>query len=495
MVLQQMVQQQVVQPKVILSAPAAKTVKSVDLLKNPAAWVAAFGAGTPIDSGELVNRYIDTPWLNQGIEKRAKALANMPYAFLDQSGEQITDHTDFDSDKLGINFNFSHLLDEHEGDLLLYGAAYAIVEMNQFGMNKQLRRLHPSTIQPIYSDIGELTHFERRVNGRGYNIPKEAMVYVWNTNRRHENGPGIPSAMSALLAAGLLHSIDEHGTNFFENGAVNPTLIQIEGYEQLAEPDKAAVRKWFTRMFGRGNGGGERVIPLGKNVEVKQAGDSMDKLAVPELTDKKREDISTALGVPQSLLFSNATNFATAEADRLSFYDFTVVPRAKQLQNAYNEQLFKALGIELKFKPDELEIYQQQEGKKSDRLAIMYDRGVIDTNEYREMMDMDPYSDENISRLREAQNRLSNSNSGQPDNTDGMSDSMSNSIGDELRAWERKAKKRFKEGSPQKALDFDAEHIPATLVESIKGQIEGLNDDAHLGLIFNDARQYAALLH
>ena len=65
-------------------------------------------------------------------------------------------------------------------------------------------------------------------------------------------------------------------------------------------------------------------------------------LAMPELTESKRQDIATALGVPHSLVASDAANYATAQADRLNLYDFTILPEATLVARMINTQVLRA---------------------------------------------------------------------------------------------------------------------------------------------------------
>ena len=94
-------------------------------------------------------------------------------------------------------------------------------------------------------------------------------------------------------------------------------------------------------------------------------GEGLAGLSESELTDEKREDIATALGVPHSLLFSNATNFATAEQDELNFYKQTIIPDATAIARAMNRQYFEPAGYRLHFQPDQMDIFQEDEEDRS----------------------------------------------------------------------------------------------------------------------------------
>jgi hypothetical protein len=103
--------------------------------------------------------------------------------------------------------------------------------------------------------------------------------------------------------------------------------------------------------------------------------------------------VATALGVPQTLLFSNAANYATAMADRLNLYDETIIPQCDLIEEVLNDQLLKPLGLRLEFQPKRLEVYQESEVQKADALTKLTGKPILSVNEARAMLEMDPVPD------------------------------------------------------------------------------------------------------
>ena len=52
-----------------------------------------------------------------------------------------------------------------------------------------------------------------------------------------------------------------------------------------------------------------------------------------------------AFGIKQTLLDSEAANYATAQEDRLSFYEDTIKPRARIFEDALNTRLLARDGL------------------------------------------------------------------------------------------------------------------------------------------------------
>jgi len=83
------------------------------------------------------------------------------------------------------------------------------------------------------------------------------------------------------------------------------------------------------------------------------------------LTEEKRQDVGTALGIPLSLLLANAANYATAQADRRNFYELTIIPEADLVARTINEQLLTAMGLALVFRPEAMSIFQADEAQRA----------------------------------------------------------------------------------------------------------------------------------
>ncbi len=82
------------------------------------------------------------------------------------------------------------------------------------------------------------------------------------------------------------------------------------------------------------------------------------------------------MGVPHWLVMSNAANFATAQADRLNFYEMTVIPESRLITDVINQQLLKPLGYNLQFKPQEMSVFQENETERSQSLVDLRNAGL-----------------------------------------------------------------------------------------------------------------------
>jgi HK97 family phage portal protein len=346
-----------------------------------AAWTPLAGTGS---GGELLELYEQTPWLYRAVNLRADALAGLPWRWTNAEGAPLDAPP-----KLPFVLDLPVLLNQIEGWLVLYGAAYVFKGVNAARRVKLLRLLHPSSVTPLYDDMRGCVGYERSVGGERVPLALEEVVQIGLPARRAELGHGTPPARAALQAAGMLHAADAFSDQYFQHGTMMPTLITVEGMPPMEDIER--LEHWSRRAMS-GIRNAFRVIALRGQIKVQPLAGNVElgKLALPELTDKKREDIATALGVPHSLLFSSAANYATAHQDDLHFYDKTVLPQARLIESALNAGLFASLGVRLRFAPEQMEMYQELEAQKAEKVTALYTAGIISKAEAREMMGLTP---------------------------------------------------------------------------------------------------------
>ena len=106
-------------------------------------------------------------------------------------------------------------------------------------------------------------------------------------------------------------------------------------------------------------------------MEAVTIGEGLESLANRALTDEAREEIATALGIPHSILFSNAANFAVSEKDDFHFYDKKVVPDCLFIQSVFNEQVLAPFGYKLRFLYQTLDVFQEDEKERAASLQFL----------------------------------------------------------------------------------------------------------------------------
>lgn len=438
-------------------------------------WMSMLGGSADNSTPSAV--YQSVPWVYAPVNLIANASGSLPLRWLNAQGEAI------DAPEVAWAQSFGDLLNAVAGDLVLYGAAYVFRGNNARGVPTQLRRLLPVTIKPEVDAAKGLTHFTRSVNGSQKRLELKDVIYIWEPNRTGEIGPGTSRVHAALAAAGALANMDTATEIMFRNGAIRPTLVAFEGLAQEAERER--VQGWLDRAVS-GIRNAFRPLAVGTTITPTTLGDKPSELTMPELTDSKRQDIATALGVPHTLLFSNASNYATAQQDTLNFYDLTIIPLVMRALSAFNSQCFEAFGFTAETAENELEFYQQMQGDQVQALSLMFGQRVITVNEFRERVGFAPLEDPVV---EDAPPDDSEANDNPVEALPEPADNQADPQRAELRAWARFASKRLKDGRPLRA--FETAAIPPTLKAAIEGQLEAAADAAAVRAVFDHAERFA----
>ena len=429
----------------------------------PEAWRTI--VGDTATQGGAAERYADVAYLYRAIQSRCAALSDLPYAWHYGDAEEELEH----EPTLPFDLNMRALLYQIELHLLLFGAAYVRPEKNPFGVIKELVTLYPPTVHPQFDNENGLTGFQRNTGGRVVTFAPEELVYIWLPPHAGETGHGVGEAQVALRAAGILANIDEFARRFFAQGAVNPTVISLP--QGTLDADKERLTAWYKRMW-TGVRNAFSVTAISGDLKVSQIGYPVNQLATPELTARAREDIATALGIPQSFMMANAANYATARQDDLHFYGKTVLPRAEIIAEVLNRQLFGRYGLTLCWHPERLESYQAQETEKAQGLVALVQAGIITVNEARERLELSALEEEQAEEANDLR-EINDPNYVEPETPE--ADAAEDAIEDmqaEVRRWQAVIRKRYTEGKPQKALAFKSDIIPAPLLAATIAQLE-----------------------
>jgi hypothetical protein len=172
-----------------------------------------------------------------------------------------------------------------------------------------------------------------------------------------------------------------------------------------------------------------------------------------------------AFGIKQTLLFSEAANYATAKEDRLSFYEDTIKPRAHMFEDVINTQLLEREGLRLEFKFSELDIFQEDENQRADIFTKL--AGKLPTELALDIAGYD-LSEEQMDLLvvQEAE-----------------SSEKEDNVELDLKRWQRMAEKRVKDG--KELREFESSFIPASLKGAIEGALESAKTVEDVKSIFS----------
>ncbi len=436
--------------------------------------------------------YTAVAWVRRCLELRANAVSAMPYAVLNRAGEEV------DWPYTG---DLKRLLWLTEGAMCIYGRGYWF--RKRTGRRVVYHRwLKPDSITENYAADGTPT-FKRMVNGEPIFYSTQDIVYFWEPSLEWESGPGEGCVYTALGAAGLSYYMSEFASNFFRQGALPGVLLTVDGTPSQDELER--LEKWWKRMVG-GIKRAWDTVAIRAAVKPVVLGYPVEQLAMPELTEIVRQQIATAMGVPQTLL-SDAANFATAQEHRQSFYQDTVVPRCKLLEAIINEQVLEPIGYTLEFREQELDLFQEDEEQRSASLMHLTTAGVplplamqilgydlpngMTYDELEAMLEArrpqiaPPTQPEAEGETQEPE--------GEPEDMEGEGESRPDTRAlahdlamQDIEKWQRKALKRLKAGQCA-CCGFESDWIPDSYKDAVTPMLEAAQTAADVRAAFKQA--------
>lgn len=421
--------------------------KSITLDQYPPdAWDFITGGPTPKEA----DYYKFIPTLYRGVQLRAQAVASMPFRLM--KGEREYDTSADWQNKVGFMPNPTQLLHLIEAALTMTGTAYLFRERSRVA-TKELRYIVPGSVTPQIDPLKGLTGFKRPVNGVDKNFTTDDIIYFWLPDPYVEEGPpkNYPAAAAGISSSVLL-AVGYFSSGYIDHGMIRAMLFTVTG--NPPESEKQKLKSWGkTFLSGMRNVFNLEVVNA-DTVKPVIIGEGLKELENVTLTQEMREDIAVAIGIPMSILFAGAANYATASQDDLNFLSKTVVPECDFITSILNEQIFEPLKLKWKFMPETLDAFQEDENNRAAALKTLVDSGIP------LLMAMDllgfELTDKQKAELKkleaEPEPETPSTLEGQPNITVSQVPQLQanneTNYEEELRRWERKSLNAIRRGSP-----------------------------------------------
>jgi HK97 family phage portal protein len=436
-----------------------KLTDSVKAITSVPGWVDLLTSDGVPDSVATLYKYV--PLLFRAVQLRCDAISSVPVAIM--KGKENEADWPYPT-KLG------NLIWQWEASNLLAGAAYGEIVTNKSGFRKDIKYRNPFDMNVKYTK----GVYEFKQNSSGavwYNEPeagKYEMVYIREFDPTQDTNPGIGAAKASNIDAKLLYAISKFPEMYFEGGAMPVTLLGIDSNDRN---EIERIQNWFRRsataiknafrVLGVRSGS---VTPVTLTPPLKD-------LSFPEISEMAKDNIAMAFGIKQTLLDSEAANYATAQEDRLAFYEDTIKPRARLFEDALNEQLLARDGLRLEFRFNEMDIFQEDENARAELLNKLTTAGLpIEVS-----LQLAGYklTEEQLSMLEEHREQLD----------DRIDETPVDERTTELRKWQKFAEKRVKEG--KELREFETSIIEPSLHGAISGALEGAKTAEEVKHIFD----------
>ena len=287
----------------------ADTYKTIT---NIPGWVEMLTSDGVPDS--VATLYKRVPIFFRAVQLRCDALASVPVKIY--KGEDNEVDWPYPT-KLG------ELLWRWEASCLLAGAAFGEIITNKTGYRKDIRYRNPFDMTVKY-DKGIIT-FKQNSSGASWandlNAGKYEMVYISEYDPSQDILPGVGAGIASKIDAKLLYAIGKFPEMYFEGGAMPVTLLGIDTNDRN---EIERVQNWFKRSATTIKNAFRVMGMRAGSITATTLTPPLKDLAFPELDTIAKKNIAMAFGIKQTLLDSEAANYATAQEDRLSFYEDTI---------------------------------------------------------------------------------------------------------------------------------------------------------------------------
>lgn len=439
------------------------------------------------------------PWMQKGVVMSSNAVAQMPYAILDAAGNEI------DKERAWGAIKDPQRVIQLVAASLCAGAGYVRYKATSRAVITWQYLLPTSIVEVRYDDNGVPVSFKRQLpNGKAETIPVEEMLYFWLPDDTIETGPAqICPLKNAALASGMLAAMDSTLSDYGKRGFIPPMFAVAEGVqpserERVENKLSAFVRGSWRTLVMLVNG--QKLIP-------QPVGVTMDGLrgSYIQIYRQQIENIAAAFGMPLSMMLSNAANYATAQSDRMTWYETGVFVSLYQcVQDTLTDQLFARYGWRMEYRPQEMDAFKQDESGDASAVATL--AGAIANSPEAALVAMDilgyeltEEQEQEIEEMTEPEPEPEPTPAppmmeGEPPAVDEELDAEEEAMSAALRKWERFEIANFGKGKqfePQRA----GVQIPERLQYNIRAELGAVKSADEIPAVFvRAAKDVPALL-
>jgi hypothetical protein len=407
------------------------------------------------------------PAVQSAWQARCKAIADLPFTIYGK-GDNEVDNSDEYKNVCGFLPNPRNFLWLTEAALVGYGKAYWLKRSNVYKVTKEMQYFVPTSVTEILDTTG-LVRFERNNGKNTAQYKPDDILYTWLPDPSVEIGPPtVYPLASALLSAKALELINVFIKNYMERGAVKALLLAAKNMPSEEEANR--VETWFNK-FMRGVTNLKWKVFDAEAITPTIVGEGLEAFKGITVVDDLTRQIHTAMGTRHML---EDENYATADVRQREFYTNTIVPEARIIGDALNQQMLQPLGYRIEFNPERLEVFGDDEAANMTAFGTLAGSltsaspevvelslslaGVVLTEEQQAMLDaIKATKEENKQKLEEQMNKPATSTDNET-----ATDPKLDKQAQDLEKWQRKAIKRIGKDVP-----FTSDAIPESVQDCI----------------------------
>jgi HK97 family phage portal protein len=283
------------------------------------------------------------------------------------------------------------------------GNAYIYKRRTGTGLPIQLQLLRPDAVKPIPDNNGEITQYAYGFPPNEQKIPATDVIHEICDPDPMEPYRGL-SPIAVLARWGDLDNFAaDYLRAFFLNAGIPSGLLKFK--TQTDEPTRRRAQEIWDENYG-GLHGWHKIGVMDADVEYQEIGSKLRTMDLEGVFGQTECRICMTYGVPPilvgawiGLLRSSYANYASA---RKSFYQETLMPKWKSLQDALTVGLAKEFGdyIELRYDLSEIDALQEERQVARDYAIAGWESGLLTKNEGRQIVGEAPDANGNVFKIK-----------------------------------------------------------------------------------------------
>ena len=377
---------------------------NLSLIQRGAIWFARKTLGIPgvysVADPKLVAKLTDSPIngyeLNETsamqissvftcVRILSESIGALPKAIFKKNGDnnavQVPDHrlAEILIDAPNADMTSQECFEAKVANLALRGNTYSLKEFNGAGDIASLYPLPSCNVEPFRKETGRI-YYRFTDRGKREEYPAEK---IWHVKGFGSNGlMGLSPIALARRSMGLAYTMEEFGTQFFQNGARMSGMFKTEKW--LSKEQRPLAKQTLQEMFGGIENAGK--------VGLLEGGMDFDQLTVPpedaqflESRGFQARQIFGLFRIPPHLAgdLERAT-FTNIEQQSQDFVQFTLLPYLVRFEQTVNRWLFSKKDQGKYFFRFNVEgLLRADSAARAGLYSVMLQNGVYTRNEVR----------------------------------------------------------------------------------------------------------------
>jgi HK97 family phage portal protein len=317
------------------------------------------------------------------VDLRSSALAAIPVRIMDNSGEHGEEVFSGSAYDLFRNVNphwtLGRLLEAVEVSMCTYGEAFIVVEKDRAGTPIELWFANASKMKVIPHPTEYIAGYLYKAENKEIRLAPDDVVWIHGIQDPSNEFRCLSPLEAARLSVESNLDALESNRNIFRNG-LNPGGIMYpadQGISLTKEQRLSIEEQLNTRLKGKDRA--HRLAVFSHPMKIESPALSPSDAQFMELLNWTLSDVARAFKIPPTKLqdFSRATYSNVEQADKAFFTD-CIIPEARRIAGAINEQLMPMFGgdLELVFDFSKIPALQEDQTEITDQMTKLYAMGV-----------------------------------------------------------------------------------------------------------------------